>query len=653
MADTVRKVVEVEVDVNSSEVKKFDKTIDSLSDKFEQLTKKSQEINAALAETTDPKKIAFLKNELSKVNDELGETNKAVVSVDKNLNKTKKGTSGLAKGFKKVGTALKGAGIGLLIAALATMMEVFKSNQGVVDGFNTSMTAIKIVFTDLFKFLEKNINPIITYFEELFENPQEKIEELGVAIKEGLTKRFDQLMETLNIAGKALAQFFAGDFAKAWETAKEAAVQSVDIITGEDGGLEKIINTTKDVIGAISDYTSETLKNAEAITENTKAAAFLEIQNRELQLSYQKLAEEQRQIRDDESIAIEERIIANQKLGEILQEAVEAEQAVVQKRIEFLEFEAKVLGSNQERELELANLRVEKLDIEERIKGVQSEQLTNTNSLLREQRDLKKSIFDTDVSILDIETASAVALEINEMKKLDIIEEASKKKYELQKEALDAEIAIHEEGTAAFQDATNQRNILEAQRTADVKLQSKARSDLEAKQAELVKQAKLELAESTLNGLSTLAQIAEDNQLVSAKKAFQIQKAISITQATIQGVVAVQKTLSEPALPFPANVITASAIGITSAANVAAIAAKKFDAGGGGSAPSVGGGGASTPSAGGGGAPQFNTVGTSGFNQVAGSIAEQNQEPVKAYVVSTDVTSQQSLDRNSREKSSF
>jgi len=331
----------------------------------------------------------------------------------------------------------------------------------------------------------------------------------------------------------------------------------------------------------------------------------------------------------------------------------EAEQAVVQKRIEFLEFEAKVLGSNQERELELANLRVEKLDIEERIKGVQSEQLTNTNSLLREQRDLKKSIFDTDVSILDIETASAVALEINEMKKLDIIEEASKKKYELQKEALDAEIAIHEEGTAAFQDATNQRNILEAQRTADVKLQSKARSDLEAKQAELVKQAKLELAESTLNGLSTLAQIAEDNQLVSAKKAFQIQKAISITQATIQGVVAVQKTLSEPALPFPANVITASAIGITSAANVAAIAAKKFDAGGGGSAPSVGGGGASTPSAGGGGAPQFNTVGTSGFNQVAGSIAEQNQEPVKAYVVSTDVTSQQSLDRNSREKSSF
>jgi len=610
MAETIKKVVEIEIDVESGQIKQVDKEVDNI--------------------------------------------NKGVKSIDKNLKKTQKGTKGLAGGFKKIGTALKGAGIGLLIAALASMMDVFKSNQGAVDGFSTGMTAIKIAFTDLFKFLKKNIKPVIGYFQELFENPKEKIKELGKAINEGLTKRFEQFMETLSIAGKALSEFFAGDFAAAWETAKEAAVEAVDVITGEDGGLEKIINTAKNVVGAINDYTSETLKTAGALTAAAKAAEFLEIKNRELQLSFQKLAEEQRQIRDDEAVSIEERIIANEKLGAILKEAVEAEQAVVQKRIDFLNFENSVLGSNQQRELALANLRVEKLDIEERIAGVQSEQLTNTNSLLREQRDLQKSILETDVSILDIQTASAVALEMNENKKLDIIEAASEKKYELQKAALDAEIAIHEEGTAAFQDATNQRNILEAQRTEDVKLQSKARSDFEIKQEKAVKQAKLELAESTLNALITLTQIAEENQLVSAKKSFQIQKAISITQATIQGVVAVQKTLSEPALPFPANVIAAAAIGITSAANVAAIAAKKFDAGGGGgSAPSVGGGGASTSSAGGGGAPQFNTVGTSGFNQVAGSIANQNQEPIKAYVVANDVTSQQSLDRNSRDKSSF
>jgi len=43
-------------------------------------------------------------------------------------------------------------------------------------------------------------------------------------------------------------------------------------------------------------------------------------------------------------------------------------------------------------------------------------------------------------------------------------------------------------------------------------------------------------------------------------------------------------------------------------------------------------------------APTFNVVGTSGQNQIAQSLG--NQAPVKAYVVSNDVTTAQSLDRN-------
>ena len=54
-----------------------------------------------------------------------------------------------------------------------------------------------------------------------------------------------------------------------------------------------------------------------------------------------------------------------------------------------------------------------------------------------------------------------------------------------------------------------------------------------------------------------------------------------------------------------------------------------------------GGGGAvaSTP-------PAFNVIGQAGTNQLANVIAEQRKEPVKAYVVSNEVTSAQSLDRN-------
>jgi hypothetical protein len=63
--------------------------------------------------------------------------------------------------------------------------------------------------------------------------------------------------------------------------------------------------------------------------------------------------------------------------------------------------------------------------------------------------------------------------------------------------------------------------------------------------------------------------------------------------------------------------------------------------GGGGAAPTMSGGGAA-----GGAAPQFNVVGNSGVNQLANVMSTQQQTPVKAYVVPSDVTTGQSLDRN-------
>lgn len=62
-----------------------------------------------------------------------------------------------------------------------------------------------------------------------------------------------------------------------------------------------------------------------------------------------------------------------------------------------------------------------------------------------------------------------------------------------------------------------------------------------------------------------------------------------------------------------------------------------------------GGGGSTSPSGGGGGgatAPQFNVVGSTGVNQLAGVMGAQQQTPVQAYVVANNVTTAQGLDRN-------
>ena len=44
--------------------------------------------------------------------------------------------------------------------------------------------------------------------------------------------------------------------------------------------------------------------------------------------------------------------------------------------------------------------------------------------------------------------------------------------------------------------------------------------------------------------------------------------------------------------------------------------------------------------------PAFNVVGASSTNQLADAIGSQSQEPARAYVVSNDVTTAQSMDRN-------
>ena len=81
--------------------------------------------------------------------------------------------------------------------------------------------------------------------------------------------------------------------------------------------------------------------------------------------------------------------------------------------------------------------------------------------------------------------------------------------------------------------------------------------------------------------------------------------------------------------------------GIGIAANVLATTKALSALGGGGA------GGGSAPSGGGGGAaPQFNVVGATGVNQLAGALSNREQQPIMTYVTANNVTTAQALDRN-------
>ena len=128
-----------------------------------------------------------------------------------------------------------------------------------------------------------------------------------------------------------------------------------------------------------------------------------------------------------------------------------------------------------------------------------------------------------------------------------------------------------------------------------------------------------------------------------ARKQFKFNKALQLGGAIIDAGKAITASLAQSPIaigpvPNPAGIASLAFAATTSAANIAQIAASKFDSPGSATTPSpsgVNGGGEAQ-------APSFNVVGDSGINQ----IASLQQQPVQAFVVSGEVTTSQALDRN-------
>ena len=294
----------------------------------------------------------------------------------------------LASGFKGVGLAIKAAGIGLLIGVFQTIKTLFEENQKVADLFSTSMKGLQIVFNDFVNLITDNAQPVVDFFKAIFDDPLGSIKDFGNAVKENLIERFNSYLDTLGYVAKAIKQVFERDFSGALESIKQAGKESIDVITGVNNSFDKGVELVTEATEAVTEYVKETYNSAAALVEQEKAMARSETTSRMLQLSYQKQAEDQRQIRDDETKTFAQRIAANEELGRILKEAAEVEKAEVQTRIDNLQKEQELLGFKQETADEIYALTVEQLDIDERLGGIKSEQLTNENSLLREQKDV-------------------------------------------------------------------------------------------------------------------------------------------------------------------------------------------------------------------------------------------------------------------------
>ena len=127
------------------------------------------------------------------------------------------------------------------------------------------------------------------------------------------------------------------------------------------------------------------------------------------------------------------------------------------------------------------------------------------------------------------------------------------------------------------------------------------------------------------------------------KKRFKLNKAANIANATINTYLGATQVLSSDTIPDVAKPFVMAATIASGLLQVAKIARQKFQS----SAGSGGAIGAAAGRSGGGGEGRefnFNLAGSTQSNQLTQSIAGQLSQPIQAYVVSSEITSQQQLD---------
>ena len=248
---------------------------------------------------------------------------------------------------------------------------------------------------------------------------------------------------------------------------------------------------------------------------------------------------------------------------------------------------------------------------------------------------------------------TAKRTELNSKEKIRLIElyteTEAKAEKEIRDKYLQLELQRLDDAKAALKEVeiksgTETLNALQTQLNKEIELKKAAaerEKEIRKRNAEFA----VESTKQSLDLIINLTELFGKKSEKAARRAFNIQKGAQIASATIdtyRNAVSAYGSQFVP-VPDPSSPVRGGiAAGIAVAAglaNIAQIASQKFEGGGGGGAvaePSTAGleGGAITP--------QFNVVGDSGINQ----LAQLQQQPVQAYVVSGEVTSAQALDRN-------
>ena len=594
-----------------------------------------------------------------------------VEDVGEAAKKSKKGFGSMAKGVKAVGTALKAAGIGLVIAMVAGLTEAFSRNKKVMDTVSVVMGTIQEVFSQV------SIALIDTY--EAIAKSSENFDALGKVISGLMTLGFAPLkiafygiIAAAEGVKLAYEQMFGDEesIAKAQANLDETNEQLKQIAIETNQAGRDIAENFGEAIGEFTNIANVASENfskvnikvanetAKAYLSATDASILAQSQAGRLVAQYERQSEVQRQLRDDTSKSIDERIAANKELGAILDKQ---EKAMLKQADAVIAGARAELQKNNsiENQAALIDALAGKEQIVSDITGKRSEQLTNEVGLLKEKNALEVAITDGQIERNRKQREFDAEQEVNPLAKLEKQREAFELENQLILEDLEAKRLMYAEDTAeriaAEEDYKNKKqdidnaisqnkiDSVEASIQADKDLVNSGNALFNALASLAGDNKKMQLAMTIAKQAAATADLLIDLGAIKSKATRNLaETTMDGTKAASSAATGFAATL---AMGMPAAIpgllaYAAAAVGIVSGVSSAVKASKatsaKYGATGGGSSP------AAAPSA---PAPSFNLVEGSEGNQIQNSIQNAGDKPIKAFVVAQDVTSQQSLDR--------
>ena len=329
-------------------------------------------------------------------------------------------------------------------------------------------------------------------------------------------------------------------------------------------------------------------------------------------LANEKLTFDQRRklVLDNTKLTAEDRIKLNKQINADEAKSIEAHNKAIE------DINKKYDDEKLNREADTA-VKKEELDYQRKLKEIND--LTQTE--LEKQTLVDKLNVEYNARLIEAKKTDDLKAQEEKIKKLQLDKDYENLSFEEKRAAIKAK-----------EDLLLQDKTLTEQQRNDIEKQY---SDARIKIGDLEKQAKEQQLAGIGNALQNMSAIAGES--TTAGKAFAVASTAISTYSTAQ------KAYESAFLPVPT--VASPALGAVYAGiavagglmNIKKILSVKTPKGSGGASAPSGGGAPAAP-------PKFNVVGNSGVNQIAQTLG--NQQPVQAFVVANQVTSQQSMDRN-------